>query len=69
VDLFKRWRRSRSGQSIDAAPPSATVQTSAAPTSPLGSPPQARARRPSTMGRTAAEQAYLAQAATRAKQD
>jgi hypothetical protein len=69
VNLFKRWRRSRSEQASELAPPSPSQPTTPTPASasPPGSTP--RTRRPSTMGRTSAEQAYLAQAAFRAKHE
>jgi hypothetical protein len=71
VDLFKRWRRSRSGQITDPVSPNTIVQPSVVSANSSGSsgPSSARARRPATMGRTTAEQAYLAQAANRAKQE
>jgi hypothetical protein len=67
VDLFKRWRRSRSGKIIEPVSPNVMPQPTASPPGSSGS-TSTRARRPATMGRTTAEQAYLAQAALRAKQ-
>lgn len=66
MKLFKRWRRSRSAEvapePAQAAAPEPTSPPQQAP--PRGKP---RARRPSTMGKTLAEQAYLAEAAMRVK--
>jgi hypothetical protein len=64
VQLFKRWRRSRSDEQIESIPPS----TSSVPPTASAVISSPRSRRPATMGRTEAEQAYLAQAAIRAKQ-
>jgi hypothetical protein len=76
VELFKRWRRSRSELASEPAGTAKggecpkSVQPSISQPVPASQPvTSARTRRPATMGRSAAEQAYLAQAAVRAKQD
>jgi hypothetical protein len=67
MNWFKRWRRSRSEAEVESTSPS---MTQPAVTTPVASPTTShRSRRPATMGRTAAEQAYLAQAAMRAKSE
>ncbi len=62
MGLFKRWRRAREASEPEPEPKPEPAVSEPAPARRVK-----RARRPSTMGKTMAEQAYLAEAAMRAK--